>query len=125
MTAVSKLVVEFVDGRHWLLVEDLSYELPDGQGSIVVPAGFLTDFASIPRPLWSLVGDPGGPWAPAAVVHDYLYRTGLMPRAEADAIFYEAMAAEGIRTTKRWLMWLAVRVGGWAAYRKARGEGKA
>lgn len=114
---VSRLVVEFVDGRHWLLTEDLSYELPDGQGAVVVPAGFLTDFASIPRPLWSLVGGPGGPWAPASVVHDYLYRTGLVPRAEADAIFYRVMTEAGIRTTKAWLMWLAVRVAGWTAYK--------
>lgn len=116
MTPTSSLVVEFVDGDRWRLREDLPYELPDGQGTIIVPAGFLTDFASIPRPLWSLVGDPGGPWAPAAVVHDYLYRTGLLPRAEADAIFYEAMEPY-VRTSKRWVMWLAVRLAGWMAYK--------
>jgi hypothetical protein len=37
-----------------------------------VPKGFVTDLASIPRPFWSLL-PPNGPYAQAAIVHDYLY----------------------------------------------------
>lgn len=129
MTQISRLVVKFVDGKHWELTEDLTLTTPAGD-VIVVPAGFVTDFASIPRVFWSLIGDPGGPWAPAAVVHDYLYRTGLLPRAEADAIFRDVMAIHGIRGTKRWVMWATVRAAGWLAYEKdkrktTRGEGNA
>jgi hypothetical protein len=114
----TKLEVEFIDGKNWLLDAPLLYITKRGD-DILVPDGFLTDFASIPRVLRSVIGDAAGPYAPAAVVHDFLYRTGLVPRAEADAIFREAMGELKIPRQKRWTMWLGVRLGGWAAYRSA------
>jgi len=52
----------------------------------------------------------------AAVVHDYLYVSGGLGgryrRAEADAIFREALADLGVPPWKRTLLWAAVRVGG-------------
>jgi hypothetical protein len=57
---------------------------------VQVPKGFVTDFASIPRPFWSLVR-PDGDYAFAAVVHDYLYWVQDRPRIEADRIFKYAM----------------------------------
>ena len=81
-----------------------------------VPAGFETDFASIPRAFWSLVGHPAGQYAQAAVLHDFLYRTKAVPRAEADRIFREAMQVLEVPAWQRWAMWAAVRVGGSAAY---------
>ena len=85
---------------------------------ITVPAGFVTDFASIPRLLWRLL-PPTGRYTRASVVHDLLYRTpGLCTRAQADAVLYEAMkypCKVGFFT--RWTIWLGVRVGGWAAFK--------
>ena len=57
------------------------------QRKYIVPAGFITDFASIPRLFWTVVGHPAGKYAQAAVLHDYLYRTNSVSRAKADSLF--------------------------------------
>lgn len=87
-----------------------------------VPAGFETDFASIPRLFWTFVGHPAGQYAQAAVLHDWLYRTKAAPRAEADRIFREAMGVLEVPAWQRWAMWAAVRVGGSGAYGRPTGE---
>jgi hypothetical protein len=82
----------------------------------LVPAGFETDFASIPRLFWSVIGHPAGQYAQAAVLHDFLYRTKAVSRKKADALFSEAMAVLEVPAWKRWTMWAAVRVGGSSNY---------
>ena len=105
------------DGSRWRLEEPLSYAGRDDL--FVVPAGFTTDFASVPRPFWDLE-PPVGDVAKAAVVHDYLYVTkglgGRYTRAQADGIFRKAMADLGVPLWKRTLLWAAVRIGGAGAW---------
>lgn len=116
------LKVEVLDGRRAgrvtaRLLASFEYHV-GAEGSaerIVVPAGYVTDFASIPRLFWRLE-PPLGPAGKAAVVHDYLYSTrglaGRYTRAAADGIFREAMGVLKVPAWKRSLMWAAVRVGG-------------
>ena len=59
------------DGKTWTLRQELIYETDIGY-KITVPAGFVTDLASIPRPLWVL-WPPFGKYTRAAVIHDWLY----------------------------------------------------
>ena len=47
------LVTPMPDGRRWRVVSDCHYET-DGGAKITIPAGFITDFASVPRILWPL-----------------------------------------------------------------------
>lgn len=118
------------DGDRWATLREIHYytDCDDTRETLAVrcrsmfliPAGFETDFASIPRPLWSLIGHPAGRYAQAAVLHDYLYRTHIVRRARADALFREAMEALNVPTWQRWAMWAAVRAGGWWAYRAAK-----
>jgi hypothetical protein len=113
-------------GNRWRTLRAMHYwtgctdgEEPLAQRCTVmfeVPAGFDTDFASIPRLFWTLVGHPAGRYAQAAVLHDWLYRTAPVPRKEADRIFREAMAVLGVPAWQRWAMWAGVRVGGSGAY---------
>lgn len=110
----SKCDVEFEDGHNWLLTGPVVYETHGGD-VINVPAGFETDFASIPRALWALF-PPAGPWGPAAVIHDFLYRTGLVSRAEADRTFREASEDLGVPAWVRWSMWTTLRAAGGQAY---------
>ena len=117
MPFLSKCDVEFEDGRNWVLTNTLVYET-HGHDRIAVPIGFETDFASIPRPLWSIF-PPAGRWGPAAVLHDFLYRTGLVPRSEADQLFREASEDLGVPAWIRWSMWAALRAAGWQAYQTA------
>lgn len=84
-------------------------------GEIVVPTGFKTDFASVPRIPFAylLAGDTAHA---AAVIHDFLYRTKKVPRRIADAVFLEAMATSGVPWWRRRIMHLAVRTFGWISY---------
>jgi len=99
-------VVNHLSGRvfEWEMREPMSYRLVDTDTSEVVnvPPGFRTDFASVPRPFWSLIA-PWGRHGRAAIVHDFLYQLGAVthagagtmrrpPKREADRIFRQAMA---------------------------------
>lgn len=77
----------------YFLTAPISWTPNPGQeryAAVTVPKGFVTDFASIPRPFWSALR-PDGEYAYAAVVHDYLYWTQTRSREEADDILKMAM----------------------------------
>lgn len=88
-------------------------------GVVEVPAGFVTDFASVPRALWPLVPKIG-PYNMAAVVHDWLYREHPRgwTRAQADAVFYDLMIEDGVSKLRAATMYAAVRAGAWWAWRR-------
>ena len=77
---------------------------------IVVPAGYRTDFASIPRIFWRLM-PPGGQYREAAVVHDYLcdVEPKVCNHIQAAAVFGEAMQELDIQPLVRRVMAWAVR----------------
>lgn len=118
------LIVRHLDGRRWQVMKEFSYHVgsEDSDEVITVPVGFITDFASIPRLFWSLIGAPTGKYGKAAVIHDYLYYTcGLntqYTRAKCDYIFYEAMQVLGIPFWKRWLMYHSVKMFAWIPWKK-------
>jgi len=115
------LRIEDVDGRNFRLLESFIY-YTNKKEVICVPEGFITDFASIPRLFWSIIGSPIGRYGKAAVVHDWLYHTQKYSRKYADAIFLEAMAVLGVNWLKRRTMWLAVRIGGHFPWKKRETE---
>ena len=115
------LDVRHIDGRLWKVLSPFSYDVGfEGSGETIhVPKGFLTDFASIPRPLWWLY-PPAGRWAAAALIHDRLYFLAgrevdgnRYTRWDADVIFLEGMEVLNVRLSTRWIMFLAVRAFGW------------
>jgi len=83
-------------------------------GDFTVPIGFDTDLASVPIGMRNLVSRLDG--IEAAIVHDWLYRTGLVNRKEADDIFFELLKGS-VPSWKRWAMWLGVRLGGQFSYK--------
>lgn len=95
----------------WQLRNKLIYQSDVAALVFVVPTGFVTDFASVPRiPLaFDLVGDTAHA---AAALHDWLYTTHLVPRGVADAVLQEAAKVSGVAPFKAWLMWAGVRMGG-------------
>lgn len=85
-----------------------------GGGLVTVPAGFITDLASIPWP-YNKVFKPDGKWSRAAVVHDYLCKLSrkveaVIVRKHADKVFYEAMREDGVSLLLAWTFWAYVRV---------------
>lgn len=119
-----RLAVEKTGRREWTTTRDIVYHVGslDSGWTIVVPAGFKTDGASVPRVLWIFLPPFGGDYDEAAVLHDYLYRTHFLElaRVVADAILIEAMTVLQTGAVARWLMFIGVRVGGWVTYRKYR-----
>ena len=76
---------------NWILLEDMQYEIGNSKITITVPAGFVTDFASIPKPLWSFGLSPHGKYSRAAIIHDYLYWSQVCTKQQADRIMVLAM----------------------------------
>lgn len=118
----TQLVCSKTTAHEWTVYEPLVYHsrlfLRCGMSTkIEVPFGFSTDFASVPRILWNLF-PPDGSYTPAAVVHDWLYRKTVLPRSLCDAVFLEAMKVCGTPWHERTIMWLAVRLCGWAARKR-------
>jgi hypothetical protein len=112
------------DGRSFLLLEPYEYYLTEPGGeTITVPAGYVTDFASVPKLFWTFGIDPFGKPARAALIHDFLYsyagscKTPPYTKKEADRIFYDAMGVLGVNGFKRWIMWKAVQAGGKGAWK--------
>ena len=100
------------DDDHWTVVGDLVYR---GKSDVfVVPDGFPTDFASVPRVVVWLIPRFGRYTLPA-VLHDWLctrgIETGVVTSREADGIFRRAMRELGVPVARRWLMWTGVRWG--------------
>ena len=95
------------DTPQWRLLEPLRYYSSLLGQTVEVPAGFVTDFASVPRaPIaYFLCGNTGNR---AAVVHDYLCRTGTVEREKADKVFKEALSASGVDSWRAQVMYLAV-----------------
>lgn len=130
---LSPLRLEFIDGSKWRVLKPFEYHLgaPDSDEVIVVPSGFLTDFASIPRGLWNLL-PPTGLYGKAAVLHDWLYqhrtvtviarppRVRLVDRGEADHVLKEAMEVLGVGRMTRWTIYAGIRAGGWLTWRRYR-----
>jgi hypothetical protein len=94
--------------KQWKLEERLVYE-SDLMGIVIVPAGFITDLASIPRVFQTLVPKIGKHRLPA-IVHDYLVTLDNLDRKMADKVFLEAMKVCGVNPVRRRLMYWAVSI---------------
>ena len=117
---MTQLQVELVnqnaaEGRGtWRLTADLIYQSDIG-GLITVPAGFVTDFASVPRIpiIFDAFGDKA---SEAATVHDAIYAPDFhhfgMSRETADAILREATLAPAHSELLADALWGGVRLAG-------------
>ena len=97
--------------NEWVVLSPLMYRSASGR-KYIVTAGFITDLASIPRILHPII-HPNDKSRKPAVLHDLLYCLKQGTREAADALFLEALEAEGVNLITRRIMWLAVRAYGW------------
>lgn len=125
----SLVVTPLADGNTWVLREEFAYYVGRNPGDnlVTVPRGFVTDFATVPAFLrwyvnnWGMHGN-------AAVIHDWLYweqtaRSGYN-REEADQILLDGMVVLGVGSLRRNLIFWAVRLFGWWAWRRNRWDRK-
>ena len=116
---LSNLDIELVSETEWRLTAPLAYQ-SDIVGRIVVPLGFVTDLATVPRvPLvyWFW----GSRAHREAVVHDYLCRIGSVPDVsytETNMVFFEAMTARNKPWYIKYPMYWGVCIGCWPLFKK-------
>lgn len=119
------------DGKNWRLICNFVVQVLDHH-YIIVPAGFITDFASIPWFCqWRL--SKLGPYNESAVVHDYLYvkiaeahyhRTEfkigskIITWYDADQVFLRLMRAANVGPIRRRFMYYGVRSYSWVGLRE-------
>lgn len=70
-------ILEMLGHYNWRVYEPFAFYLSDDESDVIeVPAGLITDLATIPRIFWILL-PPDGKYAKAAIIHDYLYDNAL------------------------------------------------
>lgn len=105
----------------WVTNEEFTYFIGPVQDQkyVTVPAGFITDGASVPRMFWPIF-PPWGVYGQATILHDYLCvhkqltKNGDNPnlrigQEEIDKVLYSAMKALGTPVWKRAIIYAAVR----------------
>jgi hypothetical protein len=105
-------------GRKWILKKSFDFYYINKFGKklnkVTIPKGFITDFASTPRVLYSIF-PPIGIYNKATLVHDYLYSKKCeldVSRFNADLYFLQAMEVLGVKKWKRIIMFATVRLFG-------------
>jgi hypothetical protein len=77
-----------------------------------VPAGYITNGASVPWGLWNIVGGPyDGPYRDAAVIHDYYTEYKLRSWEDTHRMYYEASIARGVSENRASIMYAGLLVG--------------
>jgi hypothetical protein len=113
----SLVVTPRPDGKTWIILSNFGYAVgaEDSKDIVNVPIGTYTDFASIPRILWSVLPQ-WGKYGNAAVIHDWLYWDQSRSRSEADDILLEGMEVLKVGAWTKHAIYLAVRAFGWYAW---------
>lgn len=101
------------EGRQLAVLADVWFYCYDPTGEVFrIPAGFETDFASIPAWAHRYVRPNDRRVIGAAIVHDWLYalggQEGVMTKRKADQIFRFALKEKGVNRIKRNVMFQAV-----------------
>ena len=119
----------FADGANWMLQSPLVYQIGTNPAHIViVPRGFITDFASMPQPLRALrdLMPSTDRYGVPALVHDYLYWRQDCTREQADNIMEIALKEAGVSVLERKLVREGLRQFGqasWDTNKRARDSG--
>lgn len=101
------------EGRGtWEGLADFGFHSQVAGRLLVVPAGFVSDLASVPRVpgVFDLLGDR---FHRAAYVHDWLYTAHPVDRETADRVLREAILASGGSVEQADAYFAGVRLGGW------------
>jgi uncharacterized protein DUF1353 len=96
------------DNHTFELITDYSFTDSKGR-EWTAPEGVKVNGASIPMPLWSILGGPwSGEYTRASVIHDHFCDTETRTWLDVHRVFYEAMISEGVPESKAKLMYYGV-----------------
>ena len=108
------LKVSTTDGWHCTLLEPFTYTSSAGV-VVTVPAGATSDGASTPREMWAFI-PPFGVYWKAAFLHDYLYRSTQMPKADCDNLLKDAMECLGVYKIEQAAIYQGVKIAGQSSF---------
>ena len=115
---MNKPQLEPLDGGHYRLLKPYLYTTNSGS-AVVVPKGYTTNGADIPRFFWRLYPPFSPEYIPAVIIHDYLCDTaesmidkeGMANAFKfADDVFREILLKLGVSKSKVYLFYRAVRL---------------
>ena len=105
-------------GNVYTLLEDVTVLWQTN--TLVIPAGFKSDGASVPRFFWRSVFPPGDSRAlTAAFAHDYVYRTHHegWTRKMADDMFYDLLREDRVPWFNAQAAYWGVRLFGFSSWK--------
>ena len=107
-----KGTLEKIEGtKLWKVVSPYIWEIRNWScRTIKIPIGFITDFGSIPRILWSVFNPTE---FHTYILHDYLYQYKPISRSLADTALQLWLISEGCDGLSALLVWVGVRIGWW------------
>lgn len=112
--AHEELKVEFSEnGDEAIIIEEFTYGVDDK--NYVVPIGFVTDFASVPR-FAQIIVPRIGKYTKATVIHDYWYKNATNTKKWADKEFLRAMLLLSTPKWQAYIMYMAVKLFGKGNY---------
>jgi hypothetical protein len=106
--------------QEWALLNELVYVSELLNYTLIVPKGFITDLASVPRVPPIVYAAWGNRAHYESVIHDYLYCIGAVPEKEYDEVnkvFLEAMTVRNKPDWIKWAMYAGVCVGGFTHWK--------
>ena len=109
------------DDRGNVFTVHYPYRVNFGGKTFLIPRGFESDGASVPRLFWRIVFPNSDSHATTAgICHDWIYRTqpGDSTREEADRMFYALLIEFGTPMHRALAAYLAVRCFGGIAWCK-------
>ena len=98
----SDFYLQPLKNHKFKLVEEVWFK------DIVIPKGFRTDGASVPRLFWFIFPPNRTDYLPCAIIHDYLCDKGEYRKA--DEYFKECLKELKVNKLTRTIMYLVVRI---------------
>lgn len=107
--------LDFTDGEEFIVTAPYIWRIGSTDVTITIPAGFVTDYASIPWPIRGIL-QKQSTYSRAALIHDYLYWSQACSREQSDNLLLIAMKESHVPKLKRRAVYEGVVAGGWAAW---------
>ena len=111
---------ERLGNRLWVLTQPFIFSVDDEV--FVVPRGFVTDGASVPRVMYPICSPVSGPFGQGAIAHDFYYSIDGpdIGRFRADQVLYSMGRLRGAWISEAQLVKSGVNLFGWMSYKKGR-----
>jgi hypothetical protein len=102
MKFYSNVLLSPLPEHKYMLQKEFRYK------EVMVPVGFVTNGADIPRAFWSFYPPNRSDYLPAVLIHDYL--CSVEEYEKADKYFKEVLEQLGIGKISIYILWGGVRI---------------